>query len=118
MSILSLCSSYLHKQYLILLGKPLIENAKQYLANLTLTDLRNIKKESFDLIINCIKFYLGIIETPERKTEIVEDISINLSIKLIKTTFLEKRIQAVKKLTDIIRHYKHNKEKMNAIVYF
>ena len=110
-SILYSSSSFFHKEFVIILGKNLHENIFSYINEMTQNELRNMKKETFDQIVKVLKFYLGLSIGIENRNEIIEKFSINFAIKMIKTTFLEKRITAVKTLVDVIKSCRNDLEK-------
>ena len=70
-----------------------------------------MKKDTLELRKKVLRHYLGASKGGEERDKIIEEFSISSSLKMIKTTFLEKRIQAVKTLVDVIKFSKTDKEK-------
>jgi ubiquitin C-terminal hydrolase len=114
--VLNVSSSLFHREYVIELGQNLYENIFNYLNEMNQNELRNIKKDTFDLILKVLRFYLGITIGPEKRNEIIEKFSITFAIKMIKTQFLEKRITAVKTITDVIKASKDDLQKRSLVL--
>ena len=93
-------------------------NVISFLNDLTQNEMRNIKKDTIDVILKVLKFYLNFTVGAEEKNKIIEKFSITFSTKMLKTSFLDKRIQAVKTLVDIIRTSKGDPNKSEIIVKF
>jgi ubiquitin carboxyl-terminal hydrolase 34 len=114
--IIGYSSVLLHKEYLKRLSAKLQENITKYLNELNEKDLRNMKKETIEIITKVLKYYLSVSLPPNEKNELIEKFSLSISLKMLKTTFLEKRITAIKSIVDTIRAEKGNKEKCNSIL--
>ena len=117
-NILSQCSSLFHKEYIKKIGEEMKNNVVSYLNDLTQNELRNIKKDTIDVILKVLKFYLNFTLCVEEKNKILEKFNITFSTKMLKTSFLDKRIQAVKTLVDIIRTSKGDPNKSEMIVKY
>ena len=117
-NILSQCSSLFHKEYIKKIGHEMKNNVISFLNDLTQNEMRNIKKDTIDVILKVLKFYLNFTVGAEEKNKIIEKFSITFSTKMLKTSFLDKRIQAVKTLVDIIRTSKGDPNKSEIIVKF
>jgi hypothetical protein len=115
-NILSQSSSLFHKEYIRQIGEEMKNNVVSYLNDLTQNELRNIKKDTIDVILKVLKFYLNFTVGVEEKNKIIEKFSITFSTKMLKTSFLDKRIQAVKTLVDIIRTSKGDLNKSQMIL--
>jgi len=109
--VFSNCGATFHRDYVKQLGPQLQSKIFKYLNDLNQNELRNIKKDTLDIITKVLRFYLGLTLGSEERNRIIEEFSITFSLKMIKTNFLEKRIQAVKNLVDVIRSSKADKEK-------
>lgn len=114
--IFSNCGGYLHRDFIKQLGPNLQIRIFNYLSEMSQNELRNIKKDTLDIITKVLKFYLGLTHGVEERNRIIEEFSIKFSLKMIKTTFLEKRIQAIKSLVTAIRSSKGNKEKSQELL--
>jgi len=114
--VFSNCGITLHKEYVKLLGPQLKAKIFKYLNEMNQNELRNIKKDTLDIITKVLRFYLGLTLGSDERNRIIEEFSITFSLKMIKTTFLEKRIQAVKNLVDVINSSKLDKEKSSFLL--
>lgn len=94
-SILISVYSLFHKEYLKSLGVLMQNSVIPYLNDLTQNELRNIKKETIDIVLKVFKQYLTFSMSPEERDRIVEKFNITLATKMLKTSFLDKRIQVV-----------------------
>ncbi len=103
--------SLLHKEYIKELAPEMLRLTSSYLTEMTQNELRNLKKESIDLITKTLRTFLSHSENAEESAQIIENFRISVAIKMLKTTFLEKRIQAVKTLVEVIHSSKFNSEK-------
>ncbi len=90
--ILSQCSALLHKEYLCYLGNEIKDNIFNLINELNNNELRNLKKESLDLINKVLKIYLNVLYNKEERLQILDQFNINFSVKMLKSSFLEKRI--------------------------
>ena len=96
-------SGLLHRDYIKdYLLQSLLTNTTDYLSNLSQAELRNVKKDTIDMMLKILRYYLNFTNFPER-VEILEKFNIGFSIKMLKTSILDKRISAIKTLVDIIR---------------
>jgi len=114
--IFSCAFSYLHKDYINLVAEKITQSAFAFIKDLNSTELRNIKKDTIEMIIKVLKIYLSVSKDPVEKNRIIENFSISSSLRMIKTTFLDKRIQAIKNLVDVIKSHKNDKEKTQEIL--
>jgi hypothetical protein len=90
--ILSQCSTLLHKDYACYLGNEIKENIFNFINELNNNELRNLKKESLDLINKVLKIFLNVLYNKEERMHILEQFNINFSVKMLKSSSLEKRI--------------------------
>ena len=118
---------YLYKPFAIELSKKLSKSIFDYVDNLSNNDLRNMKKETHDLMIDVLKLYLNINNDLNKDNKyLIETFALNFAIKMLKTNFLDKRTTAIKSISDFIKLYKNNEEfkkvlidliKKNNIIY-
>jgi len=103
----------LHRDYINFLSPIMFDNISYYLKEMNQNDLRNIKKDTIDLITKILKrYYIGKSkDSAEERNKIIENFGVAFAIKMLKTTFLEKRIQAIKTLVDLIKHSKEDPDK-------
>jgi hypothetical protein len=109
--VLGVSSNNFHKEYVKQIGNNLHENIFSYLNDMSQNELRNLKKETFDIITKVLKFYLGLTIGNEARNKILEKFSISFGIKMIKTTYLEKRITAIKTIIDVIKSCRGDSDK-------
>jgi hypothetical protein len=110
--------SLLHRDYINEIGVELKENFINFLSDFSEKEIRNIKKDTIDVILKILKTILALTIGIEERNKLLEKINITFSTKMLKTTFLEKRIQAVKSLIDVIRSAKGDPSKSEFIVNF
>ncbi len=104
-------SSLFHKEYIKILAGIMKENVIKYLNELSQNDLRNMKKETIELITKVLKYYLSFTLSPEERNEVVENFGLSFSLKMLKTSLLDKRISAVKTIVDLIKSAKLDPDK-------
>lgn len=114
--ILNTASGFFHKEYIAEIGKNICDNIFTYLNDMSQNELRGMKKDIIDIITKVLKFYLGLTVGVEQRNKIIEKFSISFAIKMIKTTFLEKRIAAIKTIIDVIKSCRGNPEKKAMIL--
>lgn len=90
--IFSQCSSLFHKEYAAKLGNELKNKIFNYINDLSQNELRNLKKETLDLINKVLKLFLNVLHNKDDKNRILQNFNISFSIKMLKSSFLEKRI--------------------------
>ena len=113
---------YLHKQYLI----DNLDNFKNslidFINNLTTKEIRNLPKDLLELItrfINRLNETLKLDENDQNKKDAIllsDEIIINFSIKMIKTSIFDKRVQGIKKLNEYIKENKDKENTMKAVI--
>jgi hypothetical protein len=104
-------STILHKEFLIQLSFDMKENVISYLKDLSEKDLRNMKKETIEIIQKVLQYYLSFSMSVSERSSIIESFSISFSLKMLKSSLLDKRISAVKSIVDVINNAKNDKEK-------
>ena len=102
----------LHRDFINQLSPIMFDNISFYFKEMNQNDLRNIKKDTIDLITKILKkYYIGKSKDSEERNKVIENFGVAFAIKMLKTTFLEKRIQAIKTLVDLIKTSKEDPEK-------
>lgn len=109
-------SSLFHKEYIKQLSELMKENVISYLNDLNQNDLRNMKKETIELITKVLRYYLSYSLSVEERNEVVENFGLSFSLKMLRTSLLDKRISAVKTIVDIIKSSKSEPEKCAKIL--
>jgi len=109
-------SSLFHKEYVIILANIMKENVINYLNELNQNDLRYMKKETIELITKVLRCYLSYTLSQEERNEVVENFGLSFSLKMLKTSLLDKRISAVKTIVDLIKSSKNEAEKSSKIL--
>ena len=134
-SIFSEAFNYFHIEYKKEIATILYNVAKEYFNMIVNDDVKNIKKDVIDLIIKVLKQYFNVIDKYEEINNInnnnnnnkasnyntnflneLEDFSITLSIKLLKTNSLDKRIQAIKTIVELVKNSSDSKPKNEKIL--
>jgi len=106
-SIFKIAFPFLYKPLFLKYFENLSKNIYDYVNNLSNQDLRNVKKETIDLMLDLIRKYSSI-TTKDKNSYIIETISLNFAIKMLKTDYLDKRTSAIKSISDIIKLQKYN----------
>lgn len=109
-------STILHKEYLINLSHDMKENVISYLNDLNQEDLRNIKKETIEIITKVLRYYLSFSMSSSERNEVIENFGILFALKMLKTSLLDKRIFAIKTIVEIINNNRDDKLKMEEIL--
>ncbi len=109
-------SSLFHKEYIKILAVLMKDNVINYLNDLNQNDLRNMKKETIELITKVLRCYLSFTLSTEERNEVVENFGLSFSLKMLKTSLLDKRISAVKTIVDLIKSSKNEPEKSAKIL--
>ena len=82
-----------------------------YVNSMSNNDLRNMKKETIDLMTNILKQCSKISNNDNNNNKyLIEEFSLNFAIKMLKTDFLDKRTSAIKSINDIIKNNKYNND--------
>ena len=118
--ILNASLPYLHKNYLIDNYNTITQGALKYIDNLSSNDMRNLKKELSDLIIQVItrieskigtekinEIYKGN-ESRESGFNLVDEFTLKIGLKMINSSIFDKRLQGVKLLNDYLKNNKDN----------
>lgn len=117
-TIFGYAASYFHKEYINNTGWELLEYAKKYLEALPTMDSKSMKKISIEIIVQVLKM-LGSGSQNSEFIEVIDNFNLSCSVNLIKSPSLDKKIQALKTLVDLITEYKtqpKKKEKLLAAI--
>ena len=87
------CYSLFHKEYIKEIGPAIKESVISYLTDFTEKEIRNIKKETIDYILKVLRSVLSHMMPIEERNKLLEQINVSFATKMLKTTFLDKRIQ-------------------------
>ena len=119
--------SYLHKKYLEENYDIFRNSTINFINNLDTKEIRNLPKDLIEMIVKFLKKVSKII-TPEKKNNDknkenekdslsnIDEITISLSIKMIKTSIFDKRIQGIKALNDYINENNKNEKLMKILI--
>ena len=102
---------YLYKPLIKELSQKLYKCFLDYVNNLSVNDLRNIKKETSDLMSEVLKLYSnvnGFNNEDKNNKYLIEIFSLNFAIKMLKTNFLDKRTTSIKSISDLIKIHKND----------
>ena len=122
---------YLHKQYLI----DNLDNFKNatinFINNLETKDIRNLPKNLTEIINKFLKNIGEILisnnncedntkdkdeENKKNISNTIDEISLRLSIKMLKTSIFDKRMQGIKSLNEFISDKEKKEESMNTLI--
>ena len=123
---------YLHKRYLI----DNLDNFKNaiinFINNLETKEIRNLPKNLTEIINNFLKKIGEIIisnnnntneennsieeENKKSMSKTIEEISLRLSIKMLKTSIFDKRMQGIKALTEFITENEKNEDSIHTLI--
>ena len=114
--ILNISLPYLHKTYLLDNYTTITQSALKYIDNLSSNEIRNLKKEISDIIIEVIskiQFRLCINNNSNNNTSnnsfnIVDEFTMKIIIKMINSSIFDKRLHGVKLLNDYLKSNKDN----------
>ena len=102
--ILMYCTSYIHKEFYKKNMKFFKETFFNMMDNLSSKEIRSLQKEVTELANNFFYKLNYILSTNKKmKKEDLEDINLNLSLKMIKSSIFDKKIQGIKKICDFIK---------------
>lgn len=91
--LLNYCYTLFHKDYIKEIGYEMKDNVINYLSDFSEKEIRSIRKDTIDNILKVLRTILALTIGIEERNKLLEKINITFSTKMLKTTFLEKRIQ-------------------------
>ena len=98
------CTSYIHKEFYRKNMKFFKEAFFNMMDNLSSKEIRSFQKEVIELANNFFyKINYLLSENKKMKKEDLEDINLNISLKMIKSSIFDKKIQGIKKICDFIK---------------
>ena len=109
--IISNCCHLFHRDYVKELAPVVKDNIFEFLNKMSMDQLRNIKKETLESINKVLKYLLTKTLSKQESDAVLENFSINFSLRMIKTEYFDKRKQAVMNLCEIIKGTRGNIEK-------
>ena len=119
---------YLHTEYLIDNYNTLIQSVLRYIDNLSSKEMRNLKKELCDLIVQVVsrvecrigKERLNELNARNNRTNtsfaLIDEFTLKIGMKMINSSIFDKRLQGVKLLSDYLQTSKDNDEVVNAVL--
>ena len=113
---------YLHKQYLI----ENLDNFKNaimnFIKNLDTKEIRNLPKNISEIFFKFLKSINELLMKEDSNIDdkniikTIDEISISLSIKMLKTSIFDKRMQGIKTLTEFISENEFKEETMKTLI--
>jgi len=119
--ILTCCFPYLHKGYFIENSDILKTSLLDYINSLNEKEMRNLPKDLTTIVLSLlynISEY-NIDENDSNKSNsinIYDEVTITLSLKTIKTSIFDRRLQGIKALNDFIEKNEKNKDILKRII--
>ena len=111
--------SYIHKDY-FKENSILIKNALiNFIDGLDDKEMKNLPKDLNDIILQFLKKISSYITSQNNEKELsdlIDEITLTLSMKTIKTSIFDKRLQGIKALNDYIEKNKKNKDSCKNII--
>ena len=114
--ILNISLPYLHKTYLLDNYTTITQSALKYIDNLSSNEIRNLKKEISDIIIEVISKIQSRLcinnnnnsANSSNSFNIVDEFTMKIIIKMINSSIFDKRLHGVKLLNDYLKSNKDN----------
>ena len=103
-NIFKIAMPYFYKPLLLHYAKELSEIIINYFDNLSQNELRYLKKEIIELMTDTLKECTEKLSKNNKNDNLnlLETFNLNLAIKMLKTSYLDKRTNAIKKIGEII----------------
>ena len=103
---------FFYKPLLLNYSQKLSEIIFNYFDNLSQNELRNLKKEIIELMSDTLKECSEILakNNMNDNLNVLETFNLNLAIKMLKTSYLDKRTNAIKKIGEIIFNLRRMKD--------
>lgn len=93
-----------HSSFIGSVGKDMIESVKEKLFSATDSAMRDIRKEQVDATIQCINnFNKRLVQDPIERVKEAEVLKLQFCKKSLASTLLERRIQGIRDLQDIVK---------------
>ena len=119
--ILTFCFPYLHKDYFIENDDIIKNSLTQYINDLKEKEMRNLPKDLMNIVTNLLyninEYKKG--ETDENKKNSInsyDEVAIALSLKTIKTSIFDRRLQGIKTLNEFIDKNQENKDVLKRLI--
>jgi hypothetical protein len=103
--------NYFHRSFLAEIGNELYNISRAYFQELSNGEVKNVKKDTVDLISKLLRQFVVSDKKNAHFLDELEEFSISCSVKFLKSSSLEKRIQAIKTMVDLIKGSKGNEKK-------
>lgn len=103
-SILTLPFVVFHKKFIDTKGKLIAQTIKDRLVNTSDLALRDVRKEQIDAIYKSIDSISRRFLTKDERDRQSEILKLELCIKMLKSNFLERRIHAIRDLSQLIKN--------------
>ena len=115
---LTFMQPYLHRNYFTENCNTIKNSLINYINGLNEKEMRSMPKDLIEIISNLL-LKLNEYKDEDSKNDLVDlydEITLNLSIKTIKTSIFDRRLQGIKALNDYIEKNKNNKEALHKII--
>lgn len=103
-------SALFHKRYAKEYIAQFNSIAMQCLINSPQSNYRDFNKEKFDIVLFYLESLLKRVFSVERKNELIEDFSLEISLRSFQTPYLERKIQGLRGISDAISRVKFSKD--------
>ena len=109
---------YLHKDFFVEYGEAINNSVFKFINELSANEMRNLRKDLKDVIIKVLTKVKEITAMPndQSATEMIIELTISISLKMIKTSIFDKRLQGVKTLNDYIKSNRNNEAFLTKII--
>ena len=118
--ILTYCFPYLHKGYFAENCNIIHDSVINYINNLKDKEMRNLPKDLIEIVTSLL-YKIDENSSNEKgdkngQLNLYDEITLALSIKTIKTSFFDRRLNGIKTLNDFIEKNKNNKDILKKII--
>ena len=109
---------YLHKDFFVEFREAINSSVFKFINELSANEMRNLKKDLIDLITEVLTKIKEITAMPNDQStaEMINELTISISLKMIKTSIFDKRLQGVKTLNDYIKSNRNNEIVLTKII--
>ena len=120
--ILTYCFPYLHKDYFIKNDDIIKNSLVRYINDLKEKEMKNLPKDLINIVTNLlynINEYNKNEETDDNKKDSInsyDEVAIALSLKTIKTSIFDRRLQGIKTLNEFIENHQKNKDVLKRLI--